>query len=218
MLRWVQTFCALIAVSLVMGGAGLAAVMLERVEGIGHLTRDTTALAGVPWWTGAVSRLTNLCWAVAATANILSAREARPSLRWPLLMLGLLCVAFAIDDTLLVHDSVIPGLGVSENLVLGGYAIAGLVLGWWWLRASGDTGVRSAFFVGAAMLAVSLAADVRVNRFFGFEDWSGSTMLVIEDGAKLLGVTAWCFCGVWAHRDDAVSGSSTTTRIEQRNG
>ncbi len=198
MLRWVQTFCALIAVSLVMGGAGLAAVMLERVEGIGHLTRDTTALAGVPWWTGAVSRLTSLCWAVAATANILAAQGSVRSLRGPLLSLGLLCVALGIDDTMLVHEAVMPRFGVPSSLILGIYALAALALAWAWLRTSGDIWVRSAFFVGGTMLAVSFVVDVVVHGLMGLED--SSLLLLIEDGAKLAGVTAWCFVGAWAHR------------------
>lgn len=211
MSRLVQVVFALLAVGLIMGGSGLVAAMFERVDGVGDLTRDATAVAGMPWWIGAVSRLTNLCWAVAATANLLAARGAAQSMRRPLLLLGLLCGALAIDDTMLVHEAVMRG--GSDKLLLGGYAIAGLVLGWWWWRASADTWVKSAFFVGAMMLAVSMAADLIFHGLMGFED--GSTLLFVEDGAKLVGVIAWCLCGVWAHRDGGAGERSTTQGVSR---
>lgn len=196
--RRVQVVCAILVVGLLIGGTGIAVVVFERVPAVGHLTRDATAVAGVPWWTGAVSRLTSLCWAVAATANILAARGSARSLRGPLLSLGLLCVALGIDDTMLVHEAVMPRFGVPSSLILGIYALAALALAWAWLRTSGDIWVRSAFFVGGTMLAVSFVVDVVVHGLMGLED--SSLLLLIEDGAKLAGVTAWCFVGAWAHR------------------
>jgi len=180
-------------VCVILVGASMAVVMSERIPDIGHLTRDPTAVAEVPWWTGVLSRLTNLCWAVAATVNLVAARASVPSRRQPLLLLGVLSAAFAIDDAMLVHETVMPNLGVPEEFVLATYALAGLVLvrswsgSWSWWR----TQVGAAFFTGAAMLAVSVAADA-----FG-----ATALLLLEDGAKLIGVLAWCFCGVWAYSD-----------------
>jgi hypothetical protein len=120
-------------------------------------------------------------------------------MRRPLLSLGLFCIVLAIDDTLLVHEAVIPGLGMSDKVLVAGYAVVGLALGWWWIRSTGDIWVRGAFFVGAAMLAGSLTVDVVVHEVIGLED--GSMLLLIEDATKLVGIMAWCFCGAWAHRD-----------------
>jgi hypothetical protein len=39
-------------------------------------------------------------------------------------------------------------------------------------------------------LAVSVGADV-----------VHSIPFLVEDGAKLAGIVAWCLCGVWAHSD-----------------
>ncbi len=207
MSRPAQVLCAVLGVSLLMGGALLATVLFARVEDIGQFTRDATAIAGVPWWIGAISRLTNLCWAAAAAGNLMAAWEAAPSLRRPLLLLGLLCTVIAVDDTMLLHEVVIPQFGVPDKLLMGGYAVAGLILGWWWLRAAGGIWVRGAFFIGAAMLAVSLTADVVFHGLMGLED--SSMLLAVEDGAKLFGVVAWCFCGAWAVRDDSLSERPT---------
>ncbi len=216
MSRRVQVACALLAVVLIMGGTGLAAMLFERVEDVGQFTRDPTAVAGVPWWIGAVSRLTNLCWAVAAAANVLAAQRVVSSLRRPLLLLGLFCTAFAIDDTMLVHEAILPWFGIPGEVILGVYAVAGLALGWWWLRSTGDVWVRGAFFVGAATLAVSLSVDTIVHGVLGFED--GSALLLVEDGAKLLGVVAWAFCGAWALCDGSASPPSTVPSTAVDNG
>ncbi len=170
--------------------AGVTAAVSERIPDVGYLTRDTNAVAGVPWWAGVVSRLTNLAWAAAAALNLLSSRAALASLRRPLLLLGLLCAALALDDTMLVHEAVLPRLGVPEDLVLAVYAAAGLALfvGWFWsLRR---TYVGAAFLAGAALLALSVAVDL-----------VSSSLFLLEDGAKLAGVLAWCLCGVWAHSE-----------------
>ncbi len=108
-----QVVGATFVVVVILLGAGLAPVLSGRVPDVGYLTRDPTAIAGVPWWVGAVSRLTNLGWVAAAVANLLAARVVAPARSRPLL-LGGLCAALAIDDTMLVHEGILPRLGVPE--------------------------------------------------------------------------------------------------------
>jgi len=36
-----------------------------------------------------------------------------------------LCAVIAIDDTMLVHEEVLPSFGVAEELLLAAYALAG---------------------------------------------------------------------------------------------
>ncbi|CAN5748066.1 hypothetical protein BH20ACT6_BH20ACT6_07840 [soil metagenome] len=192
MSRTAQVVGAAGVVIVILVGAGLATSLSARILDVGDLTRDPTAIAGVPWWTGAVSRLTNLGWAVAATANILAGRVAAPSRRLPLLLLGLLCGALAIDDTMLVHEAILPRIGVPEDLLLAAYALAGLALAWSWFWSTWRAEVTAAFVAGAAALAVSVAVDLVSKELF-----------LLEDGAKLIGVLAWCFCGVWAHSERA---------------
>jgi len=188
--RILQSACAVVAVVLVMALAGVAADVSSRITDVGELTRDPTAIAGVPWWTGAISRVTGLCWAAAAALNALAAKVAPASHRRPLLLLAVLCGLLGVDDTMLIHESFLPGHGIPEDVVLAGYAVIALVLAWWWFTTTWRRTVLAAFFGGAAALAVSVAADVIHTLPF-----------VVEDGAKLLGVVVWCLCGVWAHSD-----------------
>lgn len=124
-----------------------------------------------------------------ATVSVPAALVATTPLRRSLLWLGALCAALTLDDILLLHDAVLPGRGMAEGFVLTAYALAGIVLArWWWpLRR---THVGAAFFIGAGMLAVSVALDTVLGDFY-----------VPEDGAKLLGVVAWGFCGAWTFSD-----------------
>ncbi len=189
MTRYVQIVVAAFGVGLALVAAYYAADVSADVASVADFTRDPTDVAGVPWWTGVISRLTNLGWVVAALAAILAGRHARTDRRLWLLFLGGLCGISALDDTLLLHEEVLPGLGLPENPFLVLYVVAGLALGVMWVRSYQWTLVDLAFVAGAVMLAVSILVDVFFSR------------VIVEDTAKLIGVVAWAFCGVWAHED-----------------
>ncbi len=186
--KW-QVVSAAVGVCIVLVGCALAVLLSERIPNAGYLTRDATAVGGVPWWTGGLSRFTNLCWAVAASVNVMAALGSGPIWRRTLFLLGGLCAVLALDDTLLVHEVASRVLGVHELVVLAVYGLAGLMLAWWF-RSSWRTPVGAAFFVGLMMLALSVAVDAL-----------SETQFLLEDSAKLVGVLAWCFCGVWAYSD-----------------
>ncbi len=196
MSRQTQVACTIAISCLVVAGAWVVANLSDQVPGVGALTRDPTAVAGVSWWVGSIGRLTNLCWAVASTVNILAAQVSVPSLRRPLLLLGGLCALLAVDDTLLVHEEVMPSAGIPEAPLLAVYPLAGVVLArWFWpLRR---TAVGAVFFTGAGMLAVSLAADAFLAQ------------LLVEDTLKLMGILMWCLGGVWAHSERSSEPAST---------
>ena len=192
--RAVQVLVAAFLVVLVVGAALYADFVSADVARVSDFTRDATAVIGVPWWTGVISRLTALGWAVAAVAAVDASRHARTEQRSRLLLLGGLCGVSALDDSLLLHEEVLPSLGLPETPFLVLYAVAGLGLAMIWSRARRWTPVEIAFVAGVVMMAVSVMVDVVVNR------------AAVEDVAKLIGVVAWCFCGVWAH-EDLVRGS-----------
>lgn len=189
MSRGVQVLVAVLLVVLVVGAAVYADFVSAEVTHVSDLTRDATAVVGVPWWTGVLSRLTALGWVVAAVAAVIAGRHARAGQRSRLLFLGGLCGVSALDDSLLLHEEVLPSLGLPETPFLVLYAVAGLGLAVMWSRAGRWTPVEIAFATGVIMMAVSVGVDVVVNR------------AAVEDVAKLVGVVAWCFCGVWAHED-----------------
>lgn len=106
---------------------------------------------------------------------------------------AVLTALLGLDDTLLLHDAVLPGRGVPEGLVLVLYTVAGLALAWSWLPER-RSAPGAAFFAGAALLGLSVLMDaVSLHAH------------VAEESAKLLGILAWGVCGAWAF-SEAVDG------------
>ena len=182
-----------------MGLTWLAPFVAGSVPDTGSLLRDTTSVADVPALFGAASRLLNLVWAAAATLLIVAAGIAAPQRRAPLQWLGVLTLVLTLDDTLLLHDDLLPERGVPEGLVLTVYALLGLVLAarWWPDRASA---VGLAFFVGGILLGSSVLVDAV------FDD-----LYLLEDTLKLSGVVAWLLCGKWAIADGLEQGRRRPT-------
>ncbi|CAN5800937.1 hypothetical protein BH24ACT15_BH24ACT15_36320 [soil metagenome] len=147
MSRKMQVTWAAFGVGLVLLAVISAVALVDRIPNAGYLTRDATVVASVPWWAGAVSRFTNLCWAVAASVNFMSAVNSSPAWRRPLYLLGASCAVMALDDTMLLHEVASRILGVPNFALLWVYAVAGLVLAWCF-RSLWRTPVGAAFFVG----------------------------------------------------------------------
>lgn len=112
MSRGTQVLLAAFVVVLVIGAALYADFVSADVARVSNLTRDATAVIGVPWWTGVISRLTALGWAIAAVAAAAAGRHARTDQRSRLLFLGGLCGLSALDDSLLLHEEVLPSMGL----------------------------------------------------------------------------------------------------------
>jgi hypothetical protein len=166
-------------------GAGLLLLALVRLaasavgEPVSSFTRDTIAVAGVPWYTGSVSLITNMVWA-AATALAVFVGWAAPRARRQMLALGGFTLVLTVDDAMLIHDRIGPGHGVPEKVFPAVYGVLALLLLWEMLRAS-TRPVALTFVLGGALLAVSVAFDVV------FHDLS----FLVEDGSKLLGALVW---------------------------
>jgi hypothetical protein len=179
---------------------GLLVLVLVRLaasavgQPISDFTRDTVAVAGLPWYTGSVSLLTCMVWAAAAALSLFVAWAA-PETRRRTLSLGAFTVLLAIDDSMQIHDQIGPGHGIPEKLFAPIYAVAALLLLREMLRGSTRATI-TAFLVGAGLLAVSVMFDVV------FHDVS----FLVEDGAKFLGALVWVTVPVLAYAE------STTNR------
>lgn len=185
-----QLLLAVGVVAVMMVAVTAADAVSDRIPDTGFLMRDPTSVGRVPWYAGSVSRLTNLAWASAATLSVVAGLVATGPLRRRLLLLGAVVAALTVDDTLLLHDAVLPGRGVPERLVVGAYVVAGLALAWLWWPAR-RTAAGLAFYLGAVMLAVSVAIDLFIARAY-----------VPEDGAKLLGLLCWGLAAWWLFTDE----------------
>ena len=96
---------------------------------------------------------------------------------------GVLSLALCLDDLLLLHESILPGWGVPQVAVLGGYALAGLTYAFAQRRRvfSRDGGFLLLAFL---LLGGSMAVDVLLHS-------TQSRVVAAEDGLKFVGIYAW---------------------------
>ncbi len=174
------------------------------------LLLDPVTVGGLPWYTGLVSQLGVVCWAVAATvaacggfvAGLVGRRGAAAFLASGSGLGALLLV----DDLFQLHAVLLPRwLGVSKLAVVAGYGL--LAVAWIALNRAELLRTRLHLFgASGSAFAASIGADV-------IGDGSG-TWLVVEDGGKLLGILAWAAFFIATSVDivrSAVAASSSTT-------
>lgn len=166
-----------------------ATLLLYLAAGIpvAHLLKDPGALRPGPWYLGAVSYVGILLWCAAATVCLFArklVRDAeRAELRRFLLGSALLTSLLGLDDLFMLHDSVAPEyFGVSEKLVVLAYGLAAVA----YVVRFRRTVLRTEYFLlllAGGFFALSVGIDAL--------DVDDSRFLLVEDGAKLAGITAW---------------------------
>lgn len=118
----------------------------------------------------------------------------------------LLSSILAIDDAYLLHEIVLPKLGLPQELVLLGIGILTLT----YLVANARRLIRS----NPWLLIFSLSAfvfSVAIDQVFHSLD---PVFVVFEDGAKLMGIVAWFLFHLNAFSDTLISGlRNAKTRV-----
>ena len=158
------------------------------------LLRDPLAVAELNLTTcckvyyGAVSNMGVMLWVSGAAVCLFAAAvvSAARHLTGAVVFLvagGLLTGFLAVDDLFLVHENVLPAFGVPELVTYGGYAVLGLV----YLAVSWREILRHNIVLLALAVAL-LGTSVVVDWFFHSDH---PMRIVVEDGAKLGGITAW---------------------------
>ncbi|MCG8442188.1 MAG: hypothetical protein MI723_10305 [Caulobacterales bacterium] len=140
-----------------------------------------------PAYFGAISTLGVMAWTGAATvclfaALVLWGRTRRVAAF--ALAAGALSGVFALDDAFLLHEEVLPGLGVPQIAVLAVYAGLGAAHA---LFAVVATRSRYLWLLGVALAA--LASSLWVDLFLGLRSQAA---VIVEDGSKFFGIIAWC--------------------------
>lgn len=171
------------------------------------LLRDPATMAGLPVWHGAMSTLGCMAWAVVA-ALCLCVHVARedPGLRtWALL--AALAAALGVDDALMLHEEVLPSIGVAQEFTFLAYGVVAALI-------ARDIIARPGRFdaplllVACGALGLSIGLDVLV------EDGA----VIYEDGPKAFGVAVLV---VWAagrasthlRRGDDAGGRSASAAV-----
>ncbi|WP_222265917.1 hypothetical protein [Modestobacter marinus] len=171
-----------IAGALTIGVLLLATMVLAAVrfhEPVAVFTQDGSALGNLPWYSGSVSLLNGMVWAVVAGLSLLVA-WLEPEDRLRLSGLALFTGVLAADDALQLHEVAGPDNGIPQPWFLALYAASGLVLLALFVLG-GRPGPLIAFLLGLGLLGISVAFDEVVSR----------QILIIEDGSKLMGAVMW---------------------------
>lgn len=172
------------------GGSVLAIGLLARAAGVGFsdLSRDTTSVAGAPFYVGALSTLGVLVWwgggsACLLGAAVLGRRAPGDPRRLFLLVTGWLTLWLAFDDMFQIHEHVIPVYaGIDERWILALYGLAALA--WAVVFRRVILGTEFSILLGAAAcFLISVAMDVTVATM--------PMQHLIEDGGKLVGIALW---------------------------
>lgn len=137
---------------------------------------------------GFVSNLGIFLWigtaAIALFSAIILWARTKPNPHFLFLLLaGLLSGLLALDDAFLLHEVAFPELGVPQNIVLFIYLILAIAYG----LASWRTLLSSEIWL-LAIASIFLAVSLMVDQVFHSID---DMIVIIEDSAKFLGLSAW---------------------------
>jgi hypothetical protein len=172
----------------------LALVGFQDEVPSGDITRDAIAVAGLPFYVGAISSLGIVFWS--ATASICFfvysfTRIYRAELHVGryLLFSGFVTLVLMLDDLFLVHEQVFPEyLSVPKTVVIAVYLIL-VPLHFIVFRKELMNSELYLLIVAAGFFAVSLFVDLTPSKYLPFI-WRLKNY-VVEDGAKLLGILTW---------------------------
>jgi len=137
---------------------------------------------------GFVSTLGIMLWVATAAvclfcALIFFAKNQSAALLMFSLTAGLLTGWLALDDAFLLHENVLPNLGVPQNVVLGIYVVLTLA----YIGTSWRVIVENDYWLlvmGASAFVASLAIDTILKSL-------DPVLVQIEDSAKFFGIFCW---------------------------
>ena len=196
--------------SLAAAVAFLAVVWLQPWFDYQLMFYDTLVAAAMaevccPTWYGSISMLGILVWTSAAAicfvgAAALSLFNASKTSILFCISAGTLTLILALDDAYMLHEAVLPKLGVPQTAVLGGLAA---------ITASYLIGFRSSIMrhstwtliVGLIAFAVSVLVDV-------FVESSTPMKSFVEDGSKFIGIAAWLVFHSFAVLEEILDAST----------
>ncbi len=171
----------------------ITAIALQPWVPAGDLLRDPLAVAEMSetcckLYFGFVSTLGSLMWFMAAAVcffvGCLLYTIGEDSRRATFMVAAALFTAWlGADDLFMIHDHVLPEFGVPELLtygVYGGLAFLHLLFFWREILQSRVT----VFLVAGTMLAMSVGIDAFIHN-------DHALRIVMEDGAKLIGIALW---------------------------
>ncbi|HEX8451957.1 MAG TPA: hypothetical protein VF647_07670 [Longimicrobium sp.] len=179
-----------LAAGLAFAAVTVGCVAILHVRGTipaARLLKDPGVFNPGPWYLGAVSYFGIALWTAACAVTLFSRtllrNDENAELRRFLLASGLLSALLGTDDLFMLHDTIAPQLlGISEKAVIGVYGLLGLAYA---IR------FRSLILRTELLLLVSAIAFFGLSVCVDVLDADDARLLLVEDGAKLAGITQW---------------------------
>jgi hypothetical protein len=192
------------------GSAVLLVVVLQRAVPSRDLMVDPVTVTGSAWYAGFVTSIGVVGWTVSAVACAGTAHVARlagrPGAHRTFRGGALLFTVLMLDDLFLLHSAPLPDLlGTTKVNVLAALVVLAVL---WVVPSLGELRrTRWELFAASAVaFAVSLAVDVTVP------GPDAGVRLLVEDGAKFLGVLALAAWSVMSARDIIGSVAASADR------
>ena len=171
---------------------------------IAQLTRDITAIGGIPAYGGFLSQIGLFCWAASAmlcffSATIIDNDKSCQHIRQFLYASAFLTLVLGIDDAFLLHETVLPSLGIPERVTYISYGGLLLVYLFRFRRLILKTDYIL-LTMALAFFGLSYVLDLVLEILYLFVPipllTSGRLSYLLEDGAKFVGIISWlvyCF-------------------------
>lgn len=166
-----------------------------------HLLREPQTVAGQRWYVGALSTLGSLLWAAGGALLALAAATCAGAGRRCYALGAAVTLLLAFDDAFLVHDQLLPAIGLDDKAAYAVYAslsLLWLARGWRVLRRGPWPLLALAF----GWLGLSVGLDAVFNQL----------PQLFEDGAKLLGISAWT-AWAWLTATAAATGTRASRPV-----
>lgn len=177
---------------------------------VAEFTRDVQAIADLPFYTGGLSTLGFLLWSASVAMCFLTYAVLRTEKDSPFVRVlglgGALTLLLLIDDAYMLHDRIVPHVGLPGEILTVFYAAAvgGLAL---YYRTVFARTPYLLILLSLAALGTSVGVDGLTD--IGLLGKSGLVYLA-EDGSKLIGILLWtsyvAHTCVMALRDSRVRG------------
>ena len=171
----------------VLGLAGMATVGLQERGPVEDLLLDPSVVGRGLWYGGLVTSIGIMIWTVAAGASFgaayISWLVGRSAAATTMAAASGITALLLLDDVFLLHSNVVPGMTGLPKVTL--VLVEGVLVVAWWSKFSREI-VRMRWELLLAA-GVGFATSVAVDQL---ADGEGVGPLLVEDGAKLLGILA----------------------------
>lgn len=172
--------------SVILLGAVLVVHFWKGVP-IGNLTRDPLEVMNGSIYIGFLSQVGIFFWAASATvcffaASVIVGRSSIHKMKSFFFASGLLSLYLGLDDVFMLHEILLPRIGVPEKIIYVGYVGMTLL----WLIWFSSIILRTEYLLlgtAAFCFSASIALDVLDYDFMGH--------YIFEDGTKMIGIICW---------------------------